>query len=316
MYLLDNLTHDPYTPPAEAIAMATSGPRRVQSSWNPSPMGNRWVWQVAAVTLGCTSGSYGEQDKLFAATFAGPRSLPQVILDVDAHDSPYGLYRRPDRTNHMKPVHLQPNFGNVQNDGVALLTLDLDPAKLPEDAKGMTTNFVFPSQAQIAFDGKSFDSSKVNQMTIDARSVVTITRDGATVAIRLLKADGIESANNPLSLVTDTEGLAHHAMRLRLSNVEPGAKTSSAHIRLVFIAAAADDATPDNLIHTLSAATLSDDIGADTWHVSVKLPGKSLEVTRSATDRTKIISQKIDGSEVTAQILAVNGKDIAAQVWK
>jgi hypothetical protein len=316
IYLLDNLTSDSYSPPHELMALAKSGPRMVQSSWNPSPMGNRWVWMGNNVTMGCTSGSYGEQDKLFPATFAGPRTLPQVVLDVDAHDSPYGLYRRPDRTNHMKPVHLQPNFGNVQIGGLALLTLDLDPAKLPDDANGMTTNFVFPSEARIAVDGKSFDSSKENRMNVDPKSVVTISREGATLAIRLLKADGIENIADPFALVADSEGLPHHAMRLRLANLESAGKSASAHIRIVLLVAAADDAKPDDLIQNLSAATLHEDLDAETWHVSVKLPDKSLEVTRSATDRTKIISQKIDGNEVTPRILAVNDKDLAAQAWK
>jgi hypothetical protein len=316
IYLLDNLTHDSYTPPASAMALANGGPRMVQSSWNPSPMGNRWVWMGNGVTLGCTSGSYGEQDKLFAATFAGPRDLPQVTLDVDAHDSPYGLYRRPDRTNHMKPVHLQPNFGNVQSAGIALLTLDLDPAKLPDDANGMTTNFVFSSQADIAVDGKAFDSSTENRQSVDPKSVVTVSHNGATVAIRLLKADGIQTSPDALALMADSEGLPHHAMRLRLTNLEGSSKSAIDHIRLVFIAAAADDSKPDNLIHLLSAATLREDLDADTWHIAITLNDKSLEVTRSATDRSKITSQKIDGKEVAPRILSVDDKDLTARVWE
>jgi hypothetical protein len=316
IYMLDNLSYDPYTPPDTAIALAHSGPRTVQSSWNASPMGNRWVWQGNGITMGCTSGSYGEQDKLFAATFAGTRTLPQVTVDVDAHDSPYGLYRRPDRSNHMKPVHLPPNFGSVQSGGIALLTLDLDPAKLPDDANAMTTNLIFPSQARIAADGTRFDSSTTNRMVVDAKSVVTISRNGATFAVRLLKADGTEREAESLALVADTEGLSKHAARLRLSNIAPGTKAASEHIRLVFVVAAADEAEPDRLVGELASAKLREDLNADTWRVSVKLPDKTLEVTRSATDRTNILSQKIDGIEVTPRVLAVNDKDITAQVWK
>ena len=176
VFLLDNLSHDAYEPLAEAIALAKSGPREVQSMWSTTLGGNRWNWQGANVALGSTSGTHGEQDKMFSATFAGPRSVPEVTLDVDVHDSPYGLYRQRDKNNHPKPVHLAANLGTVQSGGVTLMTLDIDGSKLPADAKGMTTNFVLPSDARVAVDGKGFDSSLENQMPIDPTSVVTISR--------------------------------------------------------------------------------------------------------------------------------------------
>jgi hypothetical protein len=314
--LLDHLTSDSHAAPADVMALAKSGPREVQSSWAPGPVGNRWNWQGNSVAMGSTSGSHGEQDKLFAATFAGPRDVPQVIVDVDVHDSPYGLYRQRDKNNHPKPIHLASNLGSVQSGGLALLTLDIDPSKLPEDAKGITTNFVFPSEGSVCVDGKSFDSSSENREEIEPKSVVTISRGGATVAIRLLRADGIENEKEEYSLVADSEGLAHHAMKLRLVNLGAGAKPKSEHIRVAFLVAAADDAKPDQLIHALASATVHDDLNADTWDVSVTLPGKSLEVIRSLSDRADIIGQKVDGKEVVPELLSVNGKDLTAQIWK
>ena len=316
MLLLDNLTSHSYTPPADVFALAKSGPREVQSSWMPGAVGNRWDWQGNSVAMGSTSGSHGEQDKLFAATFAGARDVPQVIVDVDVHDSPYGLYRQRDKNNHPKPIHLASNLGSVQSGGLALLTLDIDPSKLPDDVKGITTNFVLPSEGSVCVNGNLFDSPQENQTALDAKSVVTISRGGATVAIRLLRAEGINHAKDAYSLVADSEGLTHHAMKLRLVNLEAGAKPSSDHIRVAFLVGAADDVKPDKLIHLLSAAMVRDDVSAGTWDVSATMPGKSLEVIRSLTDRADIIGQKIDGKEVTAQLLSVNGKDLTAQIWK
>ena len=62
-----------------------------------------------------------------------------------------------------------------------------------------------------------------------------------------------------MSLVADSEGLAHHAMKLRLVNLDPGA-AGPEHVRLVFVAAAADDATPEKLIQFLAAATVHDNL--------------------------------------------------------
>jgi hypothetical protein len=85
---------------------------------------------------------------------------------------------------------------------------------------------------------------------------------------------------------------------------------------VAFLVAAADDAKPDQLIHLLSAAAVHDDLDANTWDVSATMPGKSLEVIRSLSDRADIIGQKIDGKDVMPQLLSVNGKDLTASIWK
>ena len=60
-----------YQFPDSIIALAHSGPRSIVSNWDDIPKHLRWVWMGKSVAIGCTSGSYSPQDKLFCAEFAG-----------------------------------------------------------------------------------------------------------------------------------------------------------------------------------------------------------------------------------------------------
>jgi hypothetical protein len=144
-------------------------------------------------------------------------------------------------------------------------------------------------------------------------SVVSVTINGGVVAIRLLQADMVDDAKTaPLyALASDATGLANHAARLTLRG---GAM--SPHTRMVFLVAAADADSAGDMLDQIAHAEVKDDLDGDTWRVSVKVGSLNLEVDRSATDRLDIAAQRVNGKDVEPMILGVNGKDLAADVWK
>ena len=272
VFLWDNSRAGGYEVRAAATELAHSGPREVVSIWGDSPSRARWNWQGKSVAIGCTSGSYGEQDKMFAATFASDREMPQVTLVADAHDAPYGIYKEKDRTGHAMLVHLPPSLGSVQSGGTILLSLDLDPSKLPQSATGMSTNFVIPSQATFTVDGKPVNPSAGDQVDVPSDAVVTITAGGGTVGIRLIAADALDGRVPQLVLAADAEGLAHHAIRLKLAHLVVGESSKTEHLRVAFLVAAADTDRPQEMIENLRSAEFVDQIDGDTWHIAAKLP--------------------------------------------
>ena len=315
VYLLDNLRDGGYRPQESIIALSNIVPRQVVSSSDDLIYHTRWNWIGHSVALGCVSGNYGEQDKLFSATFAGPRALPQITLVCDGRDAPYGAYRIPDRTNHMKPVHLASNLGCVQNGPTALLTVDVDAAKIPDYATSLTTNFVLPRQADIAVDGQPVQLKTPRQIDLKPDSVITISTGGGVVAIRLIAAPRDAGRAPSWTLVADADGLAVHALRLRLSQLPDELIRTPSHVRSAFLVTAADGDQADQLSRYLSGATVDEKLDRQTWHVAAELPDLTLEVDRSATARDKITSQFVNGMETQPAVLSLNGRDLAGLVW-
>jgi hypothetical protein len=315
VFLLDNLRSGGYRPPAGIIALAHIELREVDSSCDEVVAHARWNWIGQSVAMGCTSGYYGEQDKLFSATFAGRRDLPQITLVVDGRDAPYGSYKIADRTNHLKPVHLPANLACVQSGSTVLLTVDVDAGKIPDYATSLTTNLVLPSEGEIKVDGQRVHLEPPGTVELRPDVVVTIAEGGGVVGIRMVAALRDAGRTPSWSLAADADGLAHHAVRLRLSQLPDELLRTPSHVRSAFIVAAADGDRAGALADELGRATVDQKLDRQTWHVAVQLPNLSLEVDRSATARDRITSQLINGMEIQPAVLGLNGKDLAAPVW-
>jgi hypothetical protein len=303
VFVLDNARPGGYRPKPEAAAIAGQLPREVVSAWDDDPHHTRFLWVGSKVALGCTSGDYNAQDKLFSATFAGSADTPQISIEPDVFDAPYGLVRSPDRSGHMKPTHLPLHAACVERGGVALFTLDLDPSAGAADAQGFATNLVLPAAAAISVDGKRQPLSAPGRVAVDRKSVVTVAMGDATVAIRLLHTDELPEQKPALALEADAVGLAHHAVRLKLAHLSAGRQTESKHLRVAFLLAARDGAE-------VRAAQVSSEVRNHVWTVKASLAGLSLELARSADDRKQIVSQLVNGEAAPRALLSVNGTEL------
>jgi hypothetical protein len=273
VFVLDNARPGGYRPKPETVAAIGKLPREVVSVWDDDPHHTRFLWIGKNIALGCTSGNYGPQDKLFSATFAGSADSPQISIVPDVFDAPYGLVKNPDRTGHMKPTHLPLNAACTERDGVALMTLDLDPSAVTADAHGFATNLILPAAASISVDGKRQPLAAPGKVSVDPKSAITVAMGDGVVSIRLLHVDELPEQAPALTLEADAEGLAHHAVRLKLAHLNAGVQTKSKHLRVAFLVAARDGAD-------LHAAQVSSEIRDHVWTVRASLADVSLELTR------------------------------------
>jgi hypothetical protein len=308
VFLLENARPGGYRPKPVAAALIEHVPREVTSRWDEDPWHGRFLWVGRNVALGCTSGDYGPQDKLFSATLAGAASLPQITLGPDILDAPYGLVRNPDRNGHRKPKHPPLHAACVERDGIALVTLDLDPSAVESRPEGFATNVVLPSAAEIAIDGAHQAIAAGKTVALNEKAVVSATMGDATVSIRLVHVDTLSGQRLAYTLVADEVGLAHGAIRLKVSHLPAGQQTVSTHLRVAFLVAARDSTK------TRSAVVVSD-IRNGVWRLKAALPGLSLELARSAQDREVILDQRINGRPVANDLLSVNGKDVTDAIW-
>jgi hypothetical protein len=314
VYVLDNRRAGGYRPKSQAAALSSQLPREVVSTWDDNPSHARYVWMDRAVALGCTSGDYSPHDKLFNATFAGSPDLPQITLEPDVFDAPYGLVMNPDRSGHMKPTHLPLHVACVEHAGVALITLDLDPSAVTAKAHGFATNLVLPSDADIAVNGQPQAIATPGAVPLVPNSVVSATVGGATVGIRLLHVDDLPEQRPEFTLAADANGLAHHAVRLKLAHLLPGQQTKSQHLRVAFLLMARQDVSPHEVVRAMQGAQITSEAKDATWSVKVVGAGFSCEVARSVEDRTVIIRQWVNGESIPPSLLSVNGKDVGSNL--
>lgn len=311
VFVLDNDRPGGYRPKPEAAALTAQFPREVISSWDGDARHLRFVWIGRELSLGCASGDYGPQDKLFNATFSGSPELGQISIVPDTVDSPYGLVKSRDKSGHNKPTHQPLHAACVERDGAALVTLDLNPAALPVDSRGFATNLLLPTEAVIAVNGQPRSLAVPGAFTLQTGDLVTASVGHATVAIRLLHVDDLPEQRAVLSLSADAEGLAHHVVRWKLTHLEAGQTSRSKHLRVALLIVAREGLAPDIVERELRAAKVSDQLTGNVWSVQAELKGMRLEVARSAEDSKQILSQLVNGASIPAAVLSVNGKELA-----
>jgi hypothetical protein len=203
----------------------------------------------------------------------------------------------------MKPTHLPLHAACVERDGVALVTLDLDPSAVKADSQGFATNLLLPAAAEISVDGKRQSLAGPGRVAVDQKSVVTVAMGNAAVAIRLLHVDEVPEQRAALTLEADAEGLAHGAVRLKLAHLSAGRQTESKHLRVAMLVAARSAAD-------VRAAKVSSEVRDKLWTVKASLAGLSLELARSAEDRKQIATQSVNGEPAPRALLSVNGKEL------
>lgn len=314
VFVLDNRRAGGYRPRTELAALSAQLPREVVSSWDGDPHHLRFLWMNSGIALGCTSGDYGPQDKLFNATFAGSPELAQISIVPDTFDSPYGLLKSLDKSGHNKPTHQPLHAACVEQGGAALITLDLNPSAIPGDATGFATNILLPSEAAIAVNGKPRSLAAPAAFSLQADDVVTAMLGSATVAIRLVHLDDLPEQKAALTLIADAEGLSHHAVHIKLTHLSAGLQSRSKHLRVAFLIVARQGIAPELVARELQLAKVTDRQTGNLWSVQAALKDTTLEVARSSEDHKQILRELANGAAIAPAALSVNGKDLAGPV--
>jgi hypothetical protein len=267
VFVLDNAREGGYRPKKDASALIGHFPREVISAWDENPMHGRFLWVDKDVSIGCTSGDYNPQDKLFNATFAGSANSTQISIVPDIFDAPYGLVKNPDKTGHMKPTHLPLHMACVEHGGVALVTLDLDPSSVPAGAKGFATNLLLPAEAKVESGSAAMGN--------------------AIVSWKIIHVDG-----SPQITLEKT--------RVKIAHLGPEERATEKHLRLAILIGARD----------VSKADVRNELRDGVWIVRAVMPDLTLELARDASDRKKILGQKVNDKAVERAVLSVNGTPI------
>lgn len=312
--LLDDFRPGGYHPSASIKALAFSGPRNVTSRRNDKSNGGRFAWIGRNIALGCGSGHYSPQDKMFAATFAGFET-PQMNVALDVYNNPYGTQRRNQGPGHHKPVHLAYNPACVERNGNALLTADVNTMKIPQDAQTLSLNVLLPKSAQIAVNGSPVSLNSPTTIPVGLNSVVTASTGGGIAGVRIVQADPVDGMQPRIDLVADQAGLQAGVVRLRITLLPNGGRGNTRNEHVAILASVADGMPASQMANRLRSANVSSNDQGREWVASANIDGESLAVSRPANTAKRITGVAIDGQPVRPGPLSVNGRPIASLAW-
>ena len=200
--LLDAVTGtSTYTVPPSTYQLATSrAARTVLQYWgNPGHRDSNAVGSSTPVrrldmfnnaAIGCTSGNYGPQDKMFVAALSGllngsataaksNRGQGLITNVLDSSGNPYGTSTTVDASGHAKPHHLQENMACVQSNGVALMTTWFSLWSRDTVDTGLATNILFPINTK-NFADTNFPVLRVDSMTLPQLIAASACHDNHT----------------------------------------------------------------------------------------------------------------------------------------
>jgi hypothetical protein len=309
-YIEDFLANGGYRPPEYIRALAFGPPRDVTSTFDDYPGHTRFNWVGRNVSLGCAGGSYGPQDKLLVATFAGPAKSAQLNVLLQKSGVAYGY-----QTSTVKPDHVSPALGCLEQGGAAIANFEVDMRLLGPTPHGLETDVLFPLNAGLSVNGAPVSLAR-GDVALSPGDILAIASGGGVVALRALRIDSVGSAPT-LTLTTDAKATARGAAWLRIVHVPPGGTAlPGSTMRETFIMVARDDGSASAATAELARAAPHDDIGPTYWQASAQFDRGRFELVRSSKSRGTIFLGTIDGKPVQRMPLGLNGQDFSAAIWR
>jgi len=299
-----------YSPTPQALKLGSYADRIVQSSWDTDPFATRYLWITPDFAIGSAGKDYGPQDKLFAFDFPDPDTVT-VTLMPDVYNSPYGIYRHPDHSGHLKQSHLKHWVSSVQDRGLVLFDQDLNPQADAQGSFGLADNLVLPASADEAtLDGKPMDLSHAVLVKGKIGSVIGLRKDSGCFAAMPYHSDPFNNAPPEVIVEVDSPALANHAARLGLVYATTELHTSQTHLRIGWIFLAQHCEANGGLaatVHALTQSSISDKTDHGVWTTSVAVGTVHLELKKDINSRATLAAT-IDGKPVTAPIYVVKAK--------
>jgi hypothetical protein len=309
-YIEDLLANNGYKPSASIRAIAFGPPRNVTSTFDAYAGHTRFNWVGHNVSLGCAGGSYGPQDKMLVATFAGPAKSAQLNILLQKSGVAYGI-----QSATLKPEHVSPTLGCVEHGGAAVANFDVDMHLLGATPHGFETDVIFPLGASLTVNSNPVSLAS-GDITLRPGDILAVASGGGVVALRAIRLDSV-GFQPTLTITTDAKATARGAAWLRIQHVPAGGTADDGSVmRETFILLARDDGNASAATAELAGSAPTDSIGPAYWRAGAHFPQGNLLLTRSSTKRGSIFPASIDGVAVHRMPLGIDGYDVGASIWQ
>jgi hypothetical protein len=310
IYIEDLIANGGYRPPEALRDIAFGPPRDVTSTYDAYPGHTRFNWVGRNVSLGCAGGSYGPQDKLLVATFAGPAKSSQLNVLLQKSGVAYGI-----QSATVKPDHVSPTLGCIEQGGAAIANFDVDMRLLGPTPNGFETDVLFPIGAALTVNGTPVSLTH-GDVTLRIGDILAVASGGGVVALRAIRIDDVGMLPT-LTLTTDAKAAARGAAWLRIQHLAPGVTArAGSSMRETFLMVARDDGSAQAATADIERAGVQDRFGPTSWQVDAQFPQGHFQLVRSSTNRGAIDLGSIDGRPAVRLPLAINGRDAASPIWE
>jgi hypothetical protein len=312
-HVLENDRPGGFHPSREMLQSVAPAVRTVEQHFDEAPERENYTYITPDFAMGTSEGSYGPQDKMFAADVASPASVPSITMVVDAFGSPYGLTHTLDGSGHSKPMHLPPNLSSVQKGSVALLAYDLNPSRDFKNAS-VGTNMILPAAAdELLLDGERVTVSNKLDLPAHPGSVVALRLGHACFAAKLLSVDDLQGTAAQIHLKADDLGLEHGALRLLVDHGKVDRDKGPAnHLHVVWIVAmrsCSDHAGLSNFASQIREPVLQATGDSKAWTAQTSFASTHLSLTEDLSSRLPSV-RAADGHALPSPIFAVNGNAV------
>lgn len=312
-HVLENDRPSGFHPSREMLQSVAPPVRIVEQHFDEAPERENYTYITPDFAMGTSEGSYGPQDKMFAADFAAAAPVPSITIVVDSFGSPYGLTQTLDGSGHSKPMHLPPNLSSVQKGSVAFLAYDLDPSRDFKNAS-VGTKLILPASAdELLLDGERVTVSNKLDLPAHAGSVVALRVGHACFAAKLLSVDDLQGTAAQMHLKADDLGLKHGALRLLVEHGKVDRDKGPAnHLHVVWIAAmraCSDHAGLSEFASQMREAVLQAKDDGKAWTGQVSFASTHLSLTEDLSSRLPS-TRAIDGHQQPSPVFVVNGNPI------
>lgn len=312
-----------YQPTTAHWALATTSPKVVEAKTDPNRFLDRYAFIEDGRAMGSTSetftnvipgmGAPTPYDKSISISAVGADPAVGTVSFVpSAGTDPYGK-----TYTGSAPIHVPLHPVAVQERGDLLTQLDLQPAGLR--TASFETNILIPAGASaVLLDGVAVGTSNVAETAATLTSTVTVWEGESCIAVRILRADGIEGQAPHAALVVDQPGLDVGMARLAITQFESTVRTALTSDRAaVTLYARTGECTSLAEAQTFASQTalakISQQQSATVHSSAVTTPGGDLlQVGTDIVARDQLF-RKVNGVAVLApSILTVNGTDYSA----
>ncbi|GAA2907953.1 hypothetical protein JOD62_001294 [Microbacterium keratanolyticum] len=309
-----------YHPSPAHRTMALASPKIVEAKTDPNRFLDRYTYIENGRAMGSTSESFTNvipgmgaptpYDKAISISAVGSDPTVGTVSFVpSAGTDPYGK-----TYSGSAPLHAPLYPVTVQKGGELLTQLDLRPAGVR--TASFETNILIPSVAEaVLVDGNVVDTSVVGETPATLTSTVTMWEGDSCVAVRVLRADGIDGHTVQAAFVVDQPGLDVGMARLALTQFESATRTALVADRAAVTLYArtgpcASFAEAQTFASQTALAKISQQQSATVHSSAVTTPGGDLLQVGTDIVAREQLFRKVNGVAVLApSILTVNGFD-------
>lgn len=277
-----------YRPPEAPIRLARGGERLIRSRYGSLTGQERYNFVTPDFAIGSSGSGYGPQDKQVSVQFASVKSMfPNVAVWFDRFDSPYGKFKSPDKSGHLKPTHMQNLIASVQERGSLLLLLDGALGLSESGISSLATDVIIPMNPDTAMmDGVAVslaNGGNVLDIPVPVNAVFGFREGSAALGIRVFYAEGCRGQLPVIRLKND--GKEWGAARLAIYQYRgDSVLLVDKHVRtgILMVAGKVDSLGLKAFLDKFSKAStpIEQSLTANgEWQVSAQLPGLKLEAS-------------------------------------